>query len=110
MLKITNSLTGKKEEFKPINPWVVSMYTCWPTVYNYAHIWNFRAYVVADTLRRFLIYSWYEVKWVMNITDVDDKTIRDSRAKYSDEDPMKALNKFCRYYEKKFFEDLEKRM
>ena len=107
MLRLFNSLTNQKEDFKSIIPWEVSMYTCGPTVYNYAHVWNFRAYFSADILRRYLIFSWYKVKWVMNITDIDDKTIRDSALKYEGLDPMEALNKFCRFYEDRFFEDLE---
>ena len=107
MIKLFNTLSGKKEEFKPIKPWEVSIYTCGPTVYNYAHIWNFRAYLSADTLRRFLSFSWYKIKWVLNITDVDDKTIRDSKEKYPDLNPMEALNKFCLFYENEFFKDLK---
>ena len=107
MLRLHNSLTNKKEDFIPIKKWEVSIYTCWPTVYNYAHVWNFRAYLSADVLRRYLNFSWYKVRWVMNITDIDDKTIRDSKVKYPDLDPEKALKKFCLFYEEKLFEDLE---
>ena len=99
MLRLHNSLTNKKEDFIPIKKWEVSIYTCWPTVYNYAHVWNFRAYLSADVLRRYLNFSWYKVRWVMNITDIDDKTIRDSKVKYPDLDPEKALKKFCLFYE-----------
>lgn len=78
-LQFKNTLTRKKEEFKSIEPGKVRLYTCGPTVYNRAHIGNFRAYMFEDLLRRYLKYKGYEVTQVMNITDVDDKTIRDSK-------------------------------
>jgi len=71
---LTNSLTGKKEKFDPINPPYVGMYTCGPTVYQYAHIGNFRTYVVADVLSRLLGYNSYQVRYAMNITDVGHLT------------------------------------
>ena len=77
-LKLYNTLTRKKEAFKSIDKKEVRMYTCGPTVYNYPHIGNYRAYITADILKRTLQYNNYKVKQVMNITDVDDKTIRDS--------------------------------
>lgn len=70
MLKLYNSLTKKIEEFKPIHPLQVGMYSCGPTVYQFAHIGNFRAYTTADILVRVLQYNGYEIKFVMNITDV----------------------------------------
>ena len=70
MLNIYNTLTRKKEEFKPIDSKEVKIYTCGPTVYNYAHIGNLRAYLFMDTLRRVLKYNGYKLKHVMNITDV----------------------------------------
>src|SRR3990167_5065124 len=73
-LKLFNTLTGKKEVFALINPPNVGLYTCGPTVYNYAHIGNLRAYVFADVLRRTLEYNGYAVKQVMNITDVGQLT------------------------------------
>jgi cysteinyl-tRNA synthetase len=79
-LKIYNTLTRKIETFKPIKENKVGLYTCGPTVYNYAHIGNWRAYVFADLLKRYLKYSKYEVKHVMNITDVEDKIIREVKA------------------------------
>ncbi len=75
-----NTLTRKKEEFVPLNDRQVFMYTCGPTVYNFAHIGNFRANVTYDLVKRCLKFRGYNVKHVMNITDVDDKTIRDSIA------------------------------
>lgn len=70
MLKLFNSLSRKVEEFKPLNPPSVGMYTCGPTVYQYAHIGNFRAYMTADILVRVLKHNNYDLKFVMNITDV----------------------------------------
>ena len=77
-MKITfyNSLTNKLEEFKPIHDGSVSMYVCGPTVYNYPHIGNMRPVVVFDTLRRFLSYVGFQVTYVSNFTDVDDKIIK----------------------------------
>ena len=70
MLKLYNTLTRKKEEFVPLKKGTVKMYSCGPTVYNYAHIGNMRAYIFMDTLRKVLKYNGYKVKHVMNITDV----------------------------------------
>src|SRR5438128_878668 len=75
MIQFFNTLSGKTEEFKPLQDKEVRLYACGPTVYDYAHIGNFRAFVFEDLLRRFLEFSGYKVKHVMNITDVDDKTI-----------------------------------
>jgi cysteinyl-tRNA synthetase len=74
-LKIQNSLTGKKEEFVPIEQGCVRIYACGPTVYNYFHIGNARPFIVFDTLRRYLEYRGYRVDFVQNFTDVDDKMI-----------------------------------
>src|SRR5438105_5063463 len=74
MLKLFNSLTRKIESFKPIHPLQVGMYTCGPTVYQFAHIGNFRAYTTADILVRTLQYNGYDVNFVMNITDVGHMT------------------------------------
>ncbi|NQV08618.1 cysteine--tRNA ligase [Candidatus Woesearchaeota archaeon] len=102
MLKLYNTLTNKKEAFKELKKGFVSMYTCGPTVYDFAHIGNFRAYICADILRRYLEYKGYKVKHVMNITDVDDKTIRDSQKQKT------SLKKFTDKYTTSFFEDVEK--
>src|SRR3990167_7491744 len=75
MIRFFNTLSGQLEEFKPINEGEVRMYTCGPTVYDAAHIGNFRTFVFEDLLRRFLEFKGYQVTHVMNITDVDDKTI-----------------------------------
>lgn len=79
-LHIYNTLTGQVEEFKPVEGNTVRIYTCGPTVYDYAHIGNYRSFVFQDILRRFLKYRGYELRQVMNLTDVDDKTIRNARA------------------------------
>ena len=74
-MKIYNSLTRKKEEFKPINENEVKMYVCGPTVYNYFHIGNGRTFIVFDTVRKYLEYRGYNVKFVQNFTDIDDRMI-----------------------------------
>jgi len=77
-LELFNTLSGKVEEFYPLEDNLVRMYACGPTVYDYGHIGNFRTFIVVDTLRRFLKQSGYKLKHVMNITDVDDKIIRNA--------------------------------
>ena len=76
MIQFYNSLTNKKEPFVPIVPGKVSMYVCGPTVYNYIHVGNARPAIAFDTVRRYLTYRGYDVKYVLNFTDVDDKIIR----------------------------------
>ncbi len=100
-VRFYNSLSRSVEEFVPLTPGKVGMYTCGPTVYNYAHIGNFRAYIFEDLLRRTLKYAGYEVRQVMNLTDVDDKTIRESRA------AGLPLDAYTRPYKEAFFEDIE---
>jgi len=78
-MKVYNTLTRKKEEFVPIDPNEVKIYVCGPTVYNFFHIGNARPFVVFDTLRRYMEYSGYNVKFVQNFTDVDDKIINRGR-------------------------------
>lgn len=79
-MKILNTLTRRKEEFKPINEGKVGIYVCGPTVYDYIHIGNARPMIVFDTLRRYLEYKGYEVNYVSNFTDVDDKIIKRANA------------------------------
>ncbi len=79
-MKVFNTLTRKKEEFKPLVPGEVSMYVCGPTVYNYIHIGNARSAIAFDTIRRYFEYKGYKVKYVSNFTDVDDKMINEARA------------------------------
>ena len=100
MLKLYNTLTRKKETFKPIKPGNASFYSCGPTVYNYAHIGNLRTYLFNDVLKRSLIFLGYKVKHVMNITDVDDKTIKGTIKE------SMPLKQFTEKYTKIFFEDL----
>ena len=76
MMQIYNTQTRRKEEFVPIEPGKVRIYCCGPTVYNYFHIGNARPFIVFDTLRRYLEHKGYEVKYVQNFTDIDDKMIR----------------------------------
>ena len=102
MLKLYNYLTRKKDIFKPLRGNGVGLYTCGPTVYNYAHIGNFRTYIFEDVLRRALEYSGYKVQHIMNITDVDDKTIRGSKT------AGKTLKEFTDFYTKEFFKDVKK--
>ncbi len=75
-MKIYNTLTRKKEDFKPLDEKEVKMYSCGPTVYNYFHIGNARPFIIFDTLRRYLEYKGYKVKLVQNFTDIDDKMIK----------------------------------
>jgi len=100
-MKVYNTLARRLEEFRPLEENHVRMYTCGPTVYNYAHIGNFRAYVFEDLLRRYLKYHGYRVTQVMNLTDVDDKTIRGSM------ETGMPLDAFTQKYKDAFFEDLK---
>ena len=100
-MKFFNTLTRQKEEFLPLVPGKVGMYTCGPTVYNYAHIGNLRAFMFEDLLRRYLEYKGFEVTHVMNITDVEDKIIRTVR------ETGKSLQEFTEYYTQEFFRDLD---
>lgn len=100
-LKFYNNLTRKLEEFNSIHPGEVRLYTCGPTVYNHAHIGNFRAYMFEDLLRRYLKYRGYKVTQVMNLTDIDDKTIKGSIAKGV------SLDEYTAVYIKGFFEDID---
>ena len=100
-LKFYNTLTRSLETFKSVEEGKAGLYTCGPTVYNFAHIGNFRAYIFEDLLHRTLEYAGYKVKQVMNLTDVDDKTIRNSRA------AGVPLRDFTATYKKAFFEDIK---
>jgi len=99
-IRLFNTLTRQKEAFKPIDEGKVRMYTCGPTVYDYAHIGNFRAFVFEDLLKRWLNYRGLKVTHVMNLTDVDDKTIRGSQKQ------QLPLRQFTDFYAKAFFEDV----
>jgi cysteinyl-tRNA synthetase len=97
--RLFNTLSGKVEEFQPIQDKQVRMYACGPTVYDYGHIGNFRTFVAVDILRRFLRQSGYDVRHVMNITDVDDKIIRNAAQ------AGVPLKQFTSKYETAFLED-----
>ncbi|HHY79116.1 MAG TPA: class I tRNA ligase family protein, partial [Thermoanaerobacter sp.] len=75
-MKLYNTLSRTKEELEPLNDKIVNMYVCGPTVYNYIHIGNARAFIVFDTVRRYLEYKGYKVNYVQNFTDIDDKIIK----------------------------------
>jgi cysteinyl-tRNA synthetase len=100
-LSFLNTLTREKEEFTSVRPGEVLMYTCGPTVYDYPHVGNYRAYAFEDLLRRHLVFKGYRVKQVMNITDVEDKIIRSSRR----EGVMPS--EYTKKYIEAFFADLE---
>ncbi len=100
-LKFFDTMRREKVEFKPIKPGHVGMYTCGPTVYNYPHIGNYRAYIFEDILRRYLKYKGYKVVQVMNLTDVDDKTIKGAMQN------KVTLNEFTKPFTAGFFEDLK---
>ncbi|MDD2238204.1 MAG: class I tRNA ligase family protein, partial [Kiritimatiellae bacterium] len=99
--RVYNTLSRKTEDFAPLKEGEVGLYTCGPTVYNYAHIGNFRAYIFEDLLRRHLQFAGYRVNQVMNLTDVDDKTIRGAR------EQGLPLQDFTAIYKKAFFDDLK---
>ena len=99
--KIFNTLSRKKEVFEPLKKGEVTMYVCGPTVYDYPHIGNYRAYVFGDLLNRYLQYLEYKVKFVQNLTDVDDKTIRDSQKEGV------SLKEYTEKFIRAFFEDLD---
>ena len=106
--RIYETMSRKLQVFEPVQKPTkgkkpkVRLYTCGPTVYNYAHIGNWRAYLWEDLLRRYLKFKGFDVIQVMNLTDVDDKTIRDS---IKEGLPLKD---FTEKYIKAFFEDLDK--
>lgn len=102
MLRLYNYLTRKKEPFRPLKAGRVGLYTCGPTVYGYVHIGNLRAYAFDDTLRRALEFDGFRVRQVMNLTDVDDKTIRGAKAK------RQTLEAFTEFYGREFFKDVKR--
>ena len=112
MLKIYNSLTNKKEEFKPYNSKMVTMYSCGPTVYNYPHIGNMRAYIFMDNLRRILKYNGYNINGVMNITDVghltSDADTGEDKMELASKREKKSPYEIAEYYTKIFFDNLQK--
>lgn len=101
-MQVFNSLTRCNEELKPLSGNEIRLYTCGPTVYNYAHIGNFRAYAFEDILRRAVQFAGMKVRQVMNLTDVDDKTIRGANQ------AGVLLTEYTKTYKDAFFEDLAK--
>jgi cysteinyl-tRNA synthetase len=99
-LHLYNTLSGKIEEFAPSADNTVRMYACGPTVYDYGHIGNFRTFIAVDILRRFLKQSGYKLQHVMNITDVDDKIIRNAAREH------KSVREYSQIYEQGFLEDM----
>src|SRR5258706_16190098 len=100
-LRFYNPLTRRLDEFTPLREGEVRLYTCGPTVYDYAHIGNFRTYLWEDLLRRHLEFRGYQVTQVMNLTDVDDKTIAGALAAGG------SLDDYTRRYIAAFYEDLD---
>jgi len=98
-LHLFNTLSGKVEEFATLQSGDVQMYACGPTVYDYGHIGNFRTFIAVDLLQRYLKQSGYKVHYVMNITDVDDKIIRNSAR------DRVSVREYTAKYEKAFLED-----
>ena len=111
-MQLYNSLSHKKEEFVPNHPDIVKMYTCGPTVYHFAHIGNLRTYIMEDVLEKYLRYCGYNVKRVMNITDVghlssdadtgEDKMLKGAKREH------KTVMEIAKYYTDAFFEDCRK--
>ncbi|HPE53450.1 MAG TPA: cysteine--tRNA ligase, partial [Mesotoga sp.] len=111
-IRLTNTMSRRKEIFKPLKIGEVGIYTCGLTVYNFAHIGNLRAYVFADTLKRMFLFNGYKVRHVMNITDVGHLTGDEDEG----EDKMEAgarregktVWEIVDFYTKAFFKDLER--
>jgi cysteinyl-tRNA synthetase len=98
-MKLYNTLTRKKEEFIPLEPNKVKIYSCGPTVYNYFHIGNARPFIVFDTLRRYLEYKGYEVDFIQNFTDIDDKIINKAK------EEGKLVEEITEFYINEYFVD-----
>src|SRR4030066_1599675 len=95
-LRIYNSLTRQKEDFETLQPGKVTMYVCGPTVYDNAHVGHAMSALVFDIIRRYLEYSGFQVKHVMNYTDVDDKIIQ--RAMYEEVDALELAERYIHQY------------
>ena len=106
-MKLYNTLTRETEEVKPLKGDEIRIYSCGPTVYDHIHIGNLASFIHADALRETLKAEGYKVRHVMNITDVDDKTIKRSREEYPDLEPKEALKKLTSKYEELFKKDME---
>lgn len=106
-MKLHNTLTKQIDDFTPADGKLARIYSCGPTVYNHAHIGNLSAYIYADILRRIINLTGYKTKHVMNFTDVDDKTIHDSKVDYPNDTPEQALSKLTAKYEKIFLDEMK---
>src|SRR5947209_17799956 len=100
-LRLYNTMSSKVEEFRPLSDNEVRMYACGPTVYDYGHIGNFRTFVAVDVLRRFLRQSGFKLRHVMNITDVEDKIIRNAAG------AGVSVREYTAKYEQAFLEDID---
>ncbi len=101
-MKIYNTLSRKKETFKPLEEGKVKIYSCGPTVYNYFHLGNARPFITFDTLRRYLEYRGYEVTFVQNFTDIDDKVIQRALIE------GKTTKEIADRYIEEYFQDADK--
>jgi cysteinyl-tRNA synthetase len=101
-MQIYNTLTRTKEEFHPANPALITMYMCGPTVYDYFHIGNARSFIMSDIVRRYLEYKGFKVKFVMNLTDIEDRIIKKAN------DDNKDASEIAEFYTDAFFEDISK--
>ena len=99
---IYNTLSREKEEFTPQNSPEVTFYVCGPTIYDFFHIGNARSFVMSDMIRRYLEYKNYQVKFIMNLTDVDDKLIKKANEQKT------SVENIAEEYADAFFEDIEK--
>ena len=106
-MKLYNTLSKQVEEFKPSYKDHVNMYSCGPTAYNYAHIGNLRSFIMADLLYRTLKFDGFKVNWVMNITDIDDKTIKGTIEEFGPTATTADLHKFTEKYLQNFKDDLK---
>ena len=111
MIRLYNTLTRKKEEFIPIQKGIVKIYSCGPTVYNYAHIGNIRTYMSEDILEKTLNYIGYKVERCMNITDVghlvSDADTGDDKMALAASREHKSVLEIAQFYKEKFFDDLK---
>jgi cysteinyl-tRNA synthetase len=110
-IALFNTLTRRVEPVVPVSPGVLRVYNCGPTIYNFAHIGNLRTFLFQDLLRRTFEASGYEVRFCMNLTDVEDKIIRDSQKDLpegaTNDERLRAMKTFTDFYEKAFLEDLD---
>ena len=106
-MKLYNTLTRAIENIDPADGKTIRMYTCGPTVYNYAHIGNLRSYISADLLYRTLVFNDFKVEYVMNITDIEDKIIKSTVAEFGPDASIENLRTFTTRFLDAFLEDLK---